>query len=173
VHASEAAYYVDAVAGNDANEGTSATHAWKGLSRVNATVFGPGDKILFKSGSTLTGQLWPKGSGTEARPIAIGKYGGDAKPVLNGAGAVEDALLLKNQEYWEVQTSKSPIPPKDPGVRRGVHVVAENYGEMHHIYLRSLTVHDVNGVDSDKVNGGIHYSAIGDTKPQPVCRSSH
>jgi len=165
VHASEAAYYVDAVAGNDANEGTSATHAWKGLSRVNATVFGPGDKILFKSGSTLTGQLWPKGSGTEARPIAIGKYGGDAKPVLNGAGAVEDALLLKNQEYWEVQDLEITNTAKDPGVRRGVHVVAENYGEMHHIYLRSLTVHDVNGVDSDKVNGGIHYSAIGDTKP--------
>ena len=43
--------------------------------------------------------------------------------------------------------------------------VADNYGEMHHIYLRSLTIHDVNGIDSDKVNGGIHYNAIGDTRP--------
>jgi hypothetical protein len=158
-------YHVDAVAGNDANQGTSATHAWKGLSRVNATVFAPGDKILFKSGSTWTGELWPKGSGTEAHPIVIGKYGGDAKPVINGAGSVEDALLLKNQEYWEVQDLDITNTGKRPAVRRGVHIVAENYGDMRHIYLRSLTVHDVNGADSEKANGGIDYSAIGDSKP--------
>jgi hypothetical protein len=164
-HTSAATYYVDAVAGNDANEGTSTTHAWKGLTKVNATVFGPGDKILFKSGSTWTGQVAPKGAGTLAHPIVIGKYDGDTKPIINGAGTVEDALLLKNQEYWEVQDLEITNTGKGPGVRRGVQVVAENFGEMHHIYLRSLAIHDVNGTDKDKVNGGIDYSAIGDTKP--------
>ena len=35
-------------------------------------------------------------------------------------------------------------------MRRGVHVTADNYGEVHHIYLRSLTIHDVNGTDKDE-----------------------
>jgi len=45
----------------------------------------------------------------------LAKYGGDAKPVLNGAGAVEDALLLKNQEYWEVQDLEITNTAKTPG----------------------------------------------------------
>jgi hypothetical protein len=132
---------------------------------VNATTFVAGDKILFKSGAAWTGQLAPNGSGTEARPITISKYGGDAKPIINGAGTVDDVVLLKNQQYWEVQDLELTNSSKDAAVRRGVHVIAENFGEMHHIYLRALTIHDVNGIDSEKVNGGIHYSAIGDTKP--------
>jgi len=158
-------YYVDAMSGDDGNRGTSNLRAWKTLERVDGTVFVPGDSILFKSGGTWAGQLSPKGSGTEPQPIHIGKYGGDAKPVIDGAGTVEDVLLLKNQEYWEVQDLEITNTGKGAAPRRGVHLIADNYGEMHHIYLRSLTIHDVNGTDSDKVNGGIHYSAIGDTKP--------
>jgi len=159
------AFYVDVVSGDDAKVGTSELLAWKTLAKVNATVFAPGDRILFKSGGTWTGQLSPQGSGTEAHPIHIGKYGGEAKPVIDGAGTVADVLLLKNQEYWEVQDLEIINTGKSAAPRRGVHLIADNYGEMHHIYLRSLTIHDVNGIDSDKVNGGIHYSAIGDTKP--------
>jgi hypothetical protein len=64
---------------------------------------------------------------------------------------VEDAVVLKNQEYWEVQNLEITNKGDSAATRRGVHVVADNYGEMHHIYLRSLTIHDVNGADSDKV----------------------
>ena len=159
------AYYVDSVNGADSNPGTSESGAWKTLTKVNAVVFNPGDRILFKSGSSWTGQLWPKGSGTAAAPIVIDKFGGEANPHINGAGLAEDTLLLKNQQYWEVQNLEITNRGNSPAKRRGVHVVADNFGEMHHIYLRSLTVHDVNGVDSEKVNGGIHYSAIGDTTP--------
>ncbi len=42
---------------------------------------------------------------------------------------------------------------------------ADNYGDVHHIYLRSLTIHDVNGVDKTKVNGGINYTSEGASKP--------
>ncbi|MBZ5655468.1 MAG: right-handed parallel beta-helix repeat-containing protein [Acidobacteriia bacterium] len=158
-------YYVDPAQGDDASRGTSPSAAWKTLTKVTATIFTPGDRILFKSGGAWTGQLSPRGSGTEERPIYIGKYGGETKPVIDGAGTVEDVLLLKNQEYWEIQDLEITNTGKGAAARRGVHVVADNYGEMHHVYLRSLTIHDVNGIDSDKVNGGIHYSAIGDTKP--------
>jgi hypothetical protein len=46
-----------------------------------------------------------------------------------------------------------------------VHVVAENSGDLHHIYVQHLTVHDVNGDFKEKVNGGIHYSSVGNIKP--------
>jgi hypothetical protein len=158
-------YYVDSLSGNDSNLGTSPTQAWKTLIKINATTFAPGDRLVFKSGSIWNGQLHPKGSGKEHHPVVIDKFGGDAKPVINGAGQAEDAVLLKNQEYWEISNLEITNTGATPEPRRGVHLIAENFGEAHHIYLRGLTIHDVNGVDSDKVNGGINYSSIGDFKP--------
>ncbi|MGE5138223.1 MAG: hypothetical protein ACM3JD_02070, partial [Rudaea sp.] len=73
---SGATYYIDSASGRDANPGTSPSRAWRSLSRVNSTTFQPGDRILLRAGSTWTGQLWPKGSGTAGRPIAIDRYGG-------------------------------------------------------------------------------------------------
>jgi hypothetical protein len=161
----ETSYYVDSKSGNDTVDGATVATAWKSLDRVNSTLFHPGDHIFFKSGGAWTGQLWPKGSGTAEHPIVVDKYGGDALPVINGAGLNKDAVLLKNQEYWEIRNLEITNTGSGTGTRRGVHVVAENFGEMHHIYLQNLTIHDVNGTDEDKVNGGIHYSAIGDSKP--------
>jgi hypothetical protein len=158
-------YYVDSVSGNDNNSGTSANKPWKTLGKVNSKIFAPSDAILFKSGASWTGQLWPKGSGKEYQPIVIDKYGGDAKPVIHGAGQAEDAVLLKNQEYWEIRNLEITNTGKGDAVRRGVHVAVANYGDAHHIYLRSLTIHDVNGVDRVKENGGINYTCDGDSKP--------
>ncbi len=158
---SSTSYYVDSVAGRDENSGASAESPWKTLERVNRQEFAPGESLLFKAGSRWTGQLWPKGSGSEQRPIVIDKYGGESNPVIAGAGLAEDALLLKNQEYWEINHLEITNTGAGPRVRRGVHVAAENYGEVHHIYLRSLTIHDVTGSDKVKVNGGIDYTSDG------------
>jgi len=158
-------YYVDARGGNDAKSGMSPAAAWKTLEKVNATKFQPGDKILLKSSSVWHGQLWPKGSGAEGHPILVDMYGGGVKPVISGDGLAEDAVLLKNQEYWEIQNLEITNRGKTAAVRRGVHVDLENYGDAHHIYLRSLTVHDVNGTDKVKLNGGIFYTSTGDKKP--------
>ena len=157
-------FYVDSVAGNDGDPGTSPERAWRSLSKVNQTTFTSGDRILLKSGGTWTGQLWPKGSGSEGHPIVMAKYGGDPRPVIHGE-AREDAVLLKNQEYWEISDLEITNRGDTPAVRRGVHLVADNYGDVHHIYLRNLDIHDVNGSDQQKVNGGIDYSCVGDQKP--------
>lgn len=163
--AQQKTYYVDSTSGDDSGAGTSPAMAWKSLTKINQTVFQPGDALLLKSGSTWTGQLWPKGSGRATLPIGLGKYGDGPKPVIDGAGRVEDAVLLKNQQYWEVSDLEITNHGDVPAVRRGVHIAAENYGDLHHIYLRSLTVHDVNGRDDSKENGGIIYTSVGKTKP--------
>jgi hypothetical protein len=158
-------YYIDSVSGADTSPGTSSASPWKTLAKVNATTFLPGDTIFFKSGSVWMGQLWPKGSGKDGQPIRIEKYGGESKPIINAAGEAEDAVLLKNQEYWEISNLEITNTGAGIAVRRGVHVIADNSGDLHHIYLRNLTIHDVNGADSDKVNGGINYHCIGNSKP--------
>jgi hypothetical protein len=158
-------YYVDRISGHDTNTATSPEKAWKTLTKVNATTFRPGDHILFKSGDIWTGQLWPKGSGTAEHPIVIDKYGGDVLPVINGAGLAEDAVLLKNQEYWEIRNLAITNTSPAPGIRRGVNLVAENSGDLHHLYLEGLNIRDVDGSEKDKANGGISYHAIGDVKP--------
>lgn len=158
-------YYVDAKAGNDGNSGASDHAPWRTLAKVNATTFAPGDRILFKSGDVWNGQLWPKGSGTADHPIIIDKYKGEKKPIINAGNKAEDAVLLKNQEYWEINNLEITNWGSAPGPRRGLNLIAENSGDLHHIYIRALDIHDVNGIDSDKVNGGIMYHCIGDSKP--------
>ena len=158
-------YYVNAASGDDANPGASSEKPWKTLAKVNTTTFHPGDRILFKSGGVWTGQLWPKGSGNAAHPILIDKYGGGVLPLINGAGVAEDAVLLKNQEYWEIRHLAITNTGSTPGPRRGVNLIAENFGDLHHLYLEGLDIRDVNGIEKDKANGGISYHAIGDAKP--------
>jgi Right handed beta helix region len=160
-----ATYYVDSRGGNDAHAGTTPGAAWKNLEKVNATTFHPGERILLKSSSIWQGQLWPKGSGAADKPITVGMYGGGVKPVINGGGTVEDTVLLKNQEYWEIENLEITNTGPQRAERRGVHVALEDYGEAHHIYIRSLTIHDVNGADNVKPNGGINYTSVGDKKP--------
>lgn len=158
-------YYVDSIDGHDSNPGTTPAAAWKSLAKVNSTTFLPGDCILLKSGSVWEGQFWPKGSGAEGRPITVDAYGGGVRPIIRGNGLFEDAVLLKNQEYWEIRNLEITNTGATPAVRRGVHLALENYGEAHHIYIRSLLIHDVNGVDKEKTNGGINYTSDGDRKP--------
>ena len=135
------------------------------MDKVNHRTFSPSDTILFKSGAKWIGQLAPKGSGSEQRPIVIDKYGGDAKPIFDGEGRVKATVHIRNQEYWEINNLEITNHGNGSHVRRGVHVETDNYGDAHHIYLRSLTIHDVNGTDKDKVNGGVSYTSNGASKP--------
>jgi hypothetical protein len=158
-------YYVDSRGGDDSKAGSSSDTAWKSLNKVNATIFHPGDRILLRSSSVWHGQLWPKGSGTEGQPIKVDMYGGGVKPVIHGDGLVEDTVFLKNQEYWEIENLEVTNTGATRAVRRGVHLAVENFGEAHHIYIRRLTIHDVNGADNVKPNGGINYTSSGEQRP--------
>lgn len=157
-------FYIDFATGRDVNSGLSPELAWKTLEKINVVVFQPGDQVLLKSGETWRGHVEPHGSGDEAHPIVLGKFGGDVLPRIDAGGSFEAALLLKNQQYWEVRDLELTNHGDTPGVRSGVRIVSENGGELHHIYVTSLVVHDVNGSDSSKQNGGIVYDSIGTRK---------
>ncbi len=162
-------YFVDSVGGDDGESGIRVAAAWKTLGKVNSMNFEPGDRILFKSGTAYAGQLHPKGSGSRGNPITIDKYGKGPLPLIAGEGAVglpgNAAVYMYNQEYWEIQNIEvTNYLEGNSGLKRGVYVVAQDYGAVHHIHLRNLVVHDVNGTLESKHNGGIFFEVLGDAK---------
>ncbi len=158
-------YFVDSAGGSDAGDGRSARHAWRSLGRVNAGVFGPGDRILLKSGSRWTGFLSPGGSGAAGKPITISSYGKGPKPAVDARGKALATLYLSNGEYWDVSglDIANHAPARIPSLA-GVQVRLENFGVAHGIYLHSLDIHDVFGsnVKDDGGGSGIYCSSGGD-----------
>lgn len=92
-------YYVSASNGSDTANGLTPATAFATLARVNALQLKPGDELLFRSGDTWFGMLWPKGSGTSAAPIRIGAYGDGDRPVLDGDGYQASLLVLDDDHY--------------------------------------------------------------------------
>jgi len=74
-------YYIDAISGNDNNEGTM-NSPWKSLDKITARTFLPGDNIYFKRGTSYNGSVTINGNGTQSMPITVGAYGTGAAPRL-------------------------------------------------------------------------------------------
>jgi hypothetical protein len=162
-------YYADAAAGKDTNAGMAVNVPWQTLAKINATVFQPGDSILLKSGSVWQGQLSPLGSGVPERVITMGSYGAGAKPRIDGGGIVA-AVLLKNQEYWEIENLEVTNDAPEPAARRGVLILGDDAGRtLHHIHLRNLEVHHVRGMlgteAAARTTGGIAFEIRGRAQP--------
>ena len=163
-----ATYYVDSAAGDDGNDGRHPDRAWRSLERVNSWEFRPGDRILFKSGGYWTGVLKPQGSGVEGKPIIIDRYGEGSKPIIDGAGTLGGAVVLHNQEYWELNNLEIMNDAPTPGDRRGIEITASNYGIVRHIHIKNMTIHDVKGIIGHEMDAkrtaGIYVATLDDTK---------
>ena len=99
-------YYVSSSLGNDGNNGTTTSTAWKTMAKVNGQTFQPGDSILLKRGDVWNESLTPGSSGTAGNPIAFDAYGTGAAPNLTGYYAMPStgwALVTGNA--W-----KAPLP---------------------------------------------------------------
>ena len=187
-------YYIDAVAGLDANNGTSAATPWKNLTKLNSLTLISGTQVLLKAGSVWTGQqLKFSGSGNATSSIVINQYGTGAKPIINGNGLVGQApVYLYNQQYIEINNLEITNAPRGPvnsdfflgdyssgsnplgADRRGVMVVIDNYGTANHIYLKNLDIHHIKGQLGSgesavngavpKRTGGIFFTVLGATE---------
>lgn len=92
-------YFVSSTSGSDLNSGLTEGSAFSTLNRVNALTLQPGDRVLFRSGDTWQGMLWPKGSGTPVLPISIGSYGGSERPAIDGDGYQASILIFNDDNY--------------------------------------------------------------------------
>lgn len=160
-------YFIDSKNGSDANNGLSPKKAWQSLEKVNAQVYAPGSKLLFKAGGIWTGQLRPLGSGTAEKPIVIDRYGEGPKPLFNGNGMIASGVIkLNNQSYWEINNLEIINTADFDAERRGVEISAANFGLIKHIYLKNLTIRDIRGTVgnemSDKRSAGIYFTVTDD-----------
>jgi len=76
-------YYVSPT-GNDGNSGTSKTHAWQTIAKVNSAVLHADDKVLFEGGKTFAGTLALDSldGGMPGHLVIISSYG-KGMPVIN------------------------------------------------------------------------------------------
>jgi len=167
-HAQARTFYVDAQKGNDANAGTTPSKAWNSLQKVNETIFQPGDKILFRSGTSYNGQLEVKGMGTLDQPIIVDRYGEGELPIIHGHGEKDYTILVENTSYWELNNlAVTNTGAERKPNRTGVLVRAWNCGESKHIHLKNLVVRNVNGSLVKQQGGGsaIFWQNGGDSIP--------
>ena len=159
------AYYVDSARGKDADTGRSRARPWRTLDRVNAGVFGPGDRILLRAGSHWAGFLSPGGKGASGRPITVSSYGKGPKPAIDAGGKSLATVYLFNGEYWDISglDIANRAHARVPNLA-GVQLRLENFGVAHGIRLAGLTVHDVFGSNVKDTGGGngIYCSSSGD-----------
>jgi len=131
------AFYIDCSAA--VNGDGSINHPWNGLAAAEAHPFAAGDRVALARGTVCHGSFAPQGSGTEGKIIRLTAYGQGPRPQLIAPATARQALLLSNQEYWQIDSLNL-----SGGSTYGVFVTG-NKGTLHHIYLKNLYVHDVYG----------------------------
>lgn len=168
--ASATTYYVDSLAGDDANAGTSESAPFKSLKKASSLTLNPGDRLLLKGGSTWTGSLNVTGVGTETAPIIVGSYG-QGRARINGNATVTNAVYVKNSQYLRVQdlevTNSAAFTTSTNSIYRGIYVEAKDIGQINGIVIQNNYVHSVDGQGKSGgiANGGIAVGVRGNSVP--------
>lgn len=99
-----AAYYVDAVAGSDANSGASKASAWRSLEAIKSRRFQPGDVVTLAAG-TYEGGIDLDDSGLPGAPVTFRGEPGAEAPVLAGAPLTlsADNTIVENMKITGVR----------------------------------------------------------------------
>lgn len=175
-------YYVDC--SREANGDGSEASPLNSLAAANGITLQPGDGILFKAGTTCSAQVQDvdgqqvkaglrvvNAKGTAEAPITIGTYGTGAAPVIAGNG-VSETVLLKNSEYitvqgLEVTNTDSDSAQRGKYMRRGIVLMNDNAGVLHHITVTGNTIHDIYGAPEKDLggSGGIQMETYGQSIP--------
>lgn len=183
-------YYVNSVAGNDANAGTSINTPWKSLNPVHAKKFLPGDIINFACGSSWTKAGWESvflidDSGTAEKPIIFRSYGEGEMPLFSNAGqwnkgikitadyVIVENLMVKNTGHACINIASGA----DYNIIRnceftnsgiGVHIQGSyNLLTKNYIHNMIMVVNDPKSVNPDNDFGALafmldngHYNEI-------------
>jgi Right handed beta helix region len=140
-------FFIDC-SSSTAGDGSQA-HPWNSLASAQAHPFVPGDTIALARGTVCRSSFSPQGSGDEAGRIRLTAYGQGRRPRIAASANDRQALLLFNQQYWQVDSLEI-----SGGNKYGVFVSGDN-GTLHHISLKNLFVHDVLGGEMKNKDNGL------------------
>lgn len=153
--AKEVTYYVDAIAGNDANDGISQTTAWKTLDKAGQQKLKAGDRLLLKRNATYNGVLEINGKGEDAKRIEVGSYGEGSLPKIVGYDDSKYAVRVLNSEYLTLRDIEIVNTGKERMAgRTGLKIECSDYGLSRSIRIDGIFVHDVNGSLVKEQGGG-------------------
>jgi len=94
-------FYVDKIHGDDSSSGNSRKKAWATISKVNESVFLPGDKIQFCGGQTFQGKIQLKNlRGNAENKVVIASYG-EGKATISAGNA--EALFADSCSFLEIK----------------------------------------------------------------------
>jgi hypothetical protein len=96
------AFYIDCSL-QDSGDG-SLSRPWNSLASAQSHPYSPGDRIALARGTTCHGTFSPQGSGTSEHPIRLTAYGNGPRPRIVASGKDREALLLFNQEHWQIDS---------------------------------------------------------------------
>ena len=117
----------------------SVDRPWNNLASAEAHEFAPGDTLALARGTTCKGSFAPKGSGNQDHIIRVTAYGSGPRPKIVAPSTARQALLLFNQQYWQIDSLDI-----SGGSKYGIFVSGDK-GVLHHLYLKNLYVHSVYG----------------------------
>lgn len=149
--------------GRDDADGLTPSTAWNSLSRANQALLQPGDRLLFQSGGRWTGQLRPKGSGIQDKPIRIGCYGEGPLPRISMGDDAGVVVRFENQDFWEVSDLEvTGGNAKPDAVVGGIHFVATTANRiLRHIVVRNCVIRDLGGSFKEYESCGIWVGVEG------------
>jgi hypothetical protein len=152
-------WYVDCSASTAGNG--SVAHPFNSPSSANLLTLGPGDRVLFRLGTSCSGMLAPKGDGAPGDPIVIGTYPsewrGGGPATINGGGTVVAAVWLADMSYVTVENLQLTNAGDSVGIHRGLYFTSDA-GPVSGITARGLDVFDVDSNPS--FSGGKHGGGI-------------
>lgn len=129
------------------------------LEELNAAELKGGDAVLFRAGCRWTGQL-------AVRPgVSYNRYGKGGLPRIDAEGKFADAVVIRNASGASVRNLEVTNTGEGEAERRGVHIWADNAGVVKDITVANLYIHDVNGTNKKKDNGGIIFRTTGNAAP--------
>jgi hypothetical protein len=135
-------------------------HPWNSLTSAQAHTFEPGETLALARGSVCHGSFSPHGSGSAEQPIRLTAYGAGPRPRIVAAPKDRETLALFNQEYWQIDSLDLSGSSK-----YGIFVSGDR-GTLHHIHLKNLSVHDVQGGEMKNKDNGLVL--IGPSGPDVV-----
>lgn len=166
-------FYLDAVNGNDKNNGITPDKALKSLEAANRIAFGEGDKLLLKCGCVWRGMLCPHGDGERFQFAQIGTYGDGEAPLIDGNGAYA-AILLDGVSYWKVKGLRICNHSSERRVRQGICISAKPEGITAGIEISDCEIFEVDGENRRAMpvyqsmywNGAVYVTFPGRTSAQ-------
>lgn len=145
-------YYFHPTKGNDQNDGTSRTKAFRSLAKVSQLSLVAGDRILLAAGETFFGSLQLKNvRGTSPLPITVESVSwnesGTASMALIDVKGLREGILIEDCSYLTIRSisiTGNGYSEKDStsGMRTGVMIRTDNKA-MKGITLDGIVVRDV------------------------------